>query len=388
MDKNLKNIQVVVFGDDFWNTLGVIRSLGEAGIKPYFINYCKSKSWVKHSRYIKKYWQVDSLFEGLKVLKSISFECKASLICTSDLIMNFCDQNKESLISHYFISTVDFNGGFTKLMDKDIMLDIADKVNMLRPQSQSFEIKSEADIDYLYKSITVNYPCIIKPTTSLEGSKNDIHICQSKEEVKTSLSEIFKNKCFRIQIQDYIIKEKELLVCGCALPDGEVIIPGVLEKIRQYPVGIGATAFAKYIKPCESCIDIDAIVRYIKLIKFNGLFSIEYIQQKGKAYFLEINLRNDGNGYVPTVGKCNLPFYWVCNRTNIDVKIKKEIDKNYYVQSEFADFYWHKENASLIKWVTTFFKSKAHLYFSLKDPKPFIILFCNMLFSKLKKQFV
>ena len=61
---------MIVFGDDFHNTYGVIRSLGEEGLNPYFINVHQGEhSFIEKSKYIRKTWRVGTPAEGVDILK-------------------------------------------------------------------------------------------------------------------------------------------------------------------------------------------------------------------------------------------------------------------------------------------------------------------------------
>ena len=61
----------------------------------------------------------------------------------------------------------------------------------------------------------------------------------------------------------------------------------------------------------EEYIQVDKVCEYINVLGYSGLFSVEFLlSNSGEAYFLEVNLRNDGNGYLPTYGGVNLPYHY------------------------------------------------------------------------------
>ena len=70
-------IKVFVIGGNHHNTLGVIRSLGKRGIRPYvIIQKKKKKPYIRLSKYIHEYWIVNSDSEVLDLLRKKSTSIK------------------------------------------------------------------------------------------------------------------------------------------------------------------------------------------------------------------------------------------------------------------------------------------------------------------------
>lgn len=119
-----------------------------------------------------------------------------------------------------------------------------------------------------------------------------------------------------IVIQEYIEKEIEFQLIGCSLNSGEtIIVPGVSIILRQ-PSNTN-TGFLKYVSLKEfQYSGIENCKQFIKTIGYSGLFSMEFLRGKdGKDYFMEINMRNDGNAICVTAAGVNLPYmvfilYW------------------------------------------------------------------------------
>lgn len=67
--EEVKKRKHICFGIDNYVTLGVVRSLGEAGIKPIIILHKQNPiHLVIHSKYAKDLTIVDSLEEGLEII--------------------------------------------------------------------------------------------------------------------------------------------------------------------------------------------------------------------------------------------------------------------------------------------------------------------------------
>ena len=52
--------KAIVIGSDHYNTLGVIRSLGEKGIPVYLILITQNEGFVDKSKYVAQSWSVHS----------------------------------------------------------------------------------------------------------------------------------------------------------------------------------------------------------------------------------------------------------------------------------------------------------------------------------------
>lgn len=363
--------KLIVLGDDFWNTLGIIRSLGEAGERPYFINVCSHNSFVKRSRYIKQYWQVESVAEGVEVMKRefAHEEFKPVVFCSSDPIISYVDNHYDELSQRFILpNAAEKQGEINRLMDKDVMLAVADKVGILHPACISLDITTleRSDIN----GLKVNYPCITKPLMSIQGSKADIVPCGDADALWDTLQKILIAGCHRVQVQDYITKEYEMLLSGYALPNGMVIIPGIITKLKEYPMGF--TSYASIDPDTNKYIPVELVQNYVREMKYSGIFSLEFLLCKGEMYFMEINLRNDGNSYAPTYGGVNTHYLWAKGITGDDVlEVHTKIQKVYEFQQESnALNYYHFLGGGYPAFFKEFFKADFHLHFSIKDPAP------------------
>lgn len=364
---------IIVFGDDFHNTYGVIRSLGEAGIHPYFIDVNTSgNSFVEKSRYIKKSWRVDSPSQGIRVLidNFRIYKSKPVVICTSDKTIHEIDIRYNELKQCFILPHASAKQGeISRLMQKDVMRNYAKDVGFDLTNSVTVDLR-ELNFKNLNISNTINYPCLVKPTSSLEGSKSDISVCYTINELKNSLIAISKN-ANEVEIQDYIRKDVELLLMGCVLRSGEVIMPLYLLKLREDPKLEGSTAWA-LCKSAYPGFDIRKVYDYLKRVGYYGIFSLEFLVKGDKHYFLEINLRNDGNGYAPTYGGVNLPYIWALDAMGADVsEFKRIIGDGFYAQVELTDYGYLKcKPYKIMKWLIDAFKTECFYVANKKDPKP------------------
>lgn len=97
MLQEIKN-EIIVIGADHYNALGVLRSLGEVGIKSNFILIGdKKRASTIYCKYIKKLYNIknNSQEEIIKILEEEfnNLEFKPILIPTGDPIAKVLDQN-------------------------------------------------------------------------------------------------------------------------------------------------------------------------------------------------------------------------------------------------------------------------------------------------------
>ncbi len=375
--------KIIIIGGLHHNTLGVIRSLGEEGIKSNNMIVVLSgkdinkKNIISKSKYTLEenivYLESDNdigswLLEHKKELNS------SCVICCSDGSAEVVIKNHELLKDYYLLPRLSMN--VEQLMDKSVQNELASKVGMNIPKNTVVSVN---------RSIQWNlFPCITKPIKSVEGGgKADIHIINSSDELKKVLPTISAK---HIEIQQYVDKEMEYQLIGCSLNAGEtIIIPGFTTILRQPPNT--NTGYLKYNPINELNYDKKAVTDFIKEIGYSGLFSVEFIRDKeGIDYFLEINMRNDGNAYCVKCAGVNLPFIWCSSLLGKDItNLKKDIDKSVYFIPDFIDVKMGIESVGFFKWVYQFFVAKSHSLYNIRDMKPFLFVFREYLNIYIKR---
>lgn len=375
--------KIIIIGGLHHNTLGVIRSLGEEGIKSNNMIVVLSgkdinkKNIISKSKYTLEenivYLESDNdigswLLEHKKELNS------SCVICCSDGSAEIVIKNHELLKDYYLLPRLSMN--VEQLMDKSVQNELASKVGMNIPKNTVVSVN---------RSIQWNlFPCITKPIKSVEGGgKADIHIINSSDELKKVLPTISAK---HIEIQQYVDKEMEYQLIGCSLNAGEtIIIPGFTTILRQPPNT--NTGYLKYNPINELNYDKKAVTDFIKEIGYSGLFSVEFIRDKeGIDYFLEINMRNDGNAYCVKCAGVNLPFIWCSSLLGKDItNLKKDIDKSVYFIPDFIDVKMGIESVGFFKWAYQFLAAKSHSLYNIRDMKPFLFEFKEYLNIYIKR---
>lgn len=360
----LRKEKVIVLGDSFNNTLGLIRSIGESGIKPILILIGNDRLFISKSRYIDKVYKLDNLSSAFILLKELSIELTgAYLICSNDAAAKFIDDNERTL-SQWYITPMRGNK-IGNLFEKNTQCEFAYNCGVTIPYSIKY--KTSDKLPTLDK-----FPVLIKPNDSNCGTKSDIHVCLTQEELTKTLTN--GSACREFIIQEYIEKEYEINLIGVATPKG-IYIPGGIKKLRHYPTLQSPCSFGVYLPIKDLPVNIEPLITFVKKTGYNGPFSIELLHAKDKNFFMEMNFRHDGLAYAATAAGLNLLDCFI----NDNPKKKYSVHKTYMM--DISTDYCHVKNSNLSrrKWFKDFMRTKCQLNFNFKDPVPTLSYYLNKL---------
>lgn len=357
--------KVIIIGGNHHNTLGVVRSLGRKGLKPIVIITNAGGKGIMASKYVGKGYSVEGSEEALALLNdSYSHETpKPIIIACHDIISSLLDLNRDRLLKYFVLPGSSVQGRVTEIMNKQKMAALAEQVRMNIPLTMV--LNSSSDIT----EVQLTMPCITKPLASRDGSKQEIKICHNKEELHSFLIE---GEGRDFLVQQYIDKDIEFQLIGCSLNDGvDVIIPGVSVIIRQ-PANTN-TGFLHYML-LDSTFrkTVEATKQFLRKIQYNGLFSAEFLRGKdGVDYFMEVNLRNDGNAIAVTNAGVNLPYIWYLASSGLEYQ--KEICPVHdeYVMPEFAELDLFASRSITKKlWKEDMRMATSYMDYAEDDPEP------------------
>lgn len=365
-------MKVFVFGGDHHNTIGVIRCLGQANPDIELIAIVrgnKKNCLTLTCKYVSEVYTVATQQEGLDILLNKRIEGgKQVLICSSDGAAEIVDKHLKELMPYYYLQNANQQAGRIKYyMDKEHITSLAEACGFTVPKS--FVINIGDDIPK-----NMFYPCITKPLISIDGHKSDIITCRDNHSLLKALNTIKEGGCSAVQIQQYIDKEYELSIVGCSLKGGdELILPGIIRKIREYPIKRGSSSFAVMLPWSEYQFELQPVFKILKEIGYTGLFSVEFLHSKGIDYFLEVNLRNDGNGAVSNAGGVNLPNLLYKSLLGNDISSEKKVlDNPVYFMRDDVDFCHVLEHRlSLFAWVKDLRRTNTFLLYNNLDKGPF-----------------
>ena len=373
----------------------MIRALGRKGLSGQLhLVLVGENDYISCSKYIAKerLYRIpadSTLVNTLDVLNIGSKENPAIVICCSDSSISTLDASRSLLQERYILPSASLEyGGVYGLLGKDKQAAIATEVGLQIPES-SFLNVDEVSFDKAVAQWQC-FPCILKPIDSIQGHKTDIHICQDKESM---VSDLRASACSKFIVQEFIDKDFEFQLIGCSLNEGEeVVIPGYTHIIRQ-PNNTN-TGFLRYNPLNSSEMDntLTGVRLFLKKIGYSGLFSAEFLRGKnGIDYFMEINMRNDGNAICVTDAGMNLPYIWYAYNAGEDYKTEEsQAIHSLYCMPEFDDVVFVlKGKLSLVKWLKDIHRTTSFMEYAKDDKRPFykkLKSFVHFLFKRVIKR--
>lgn len=353
---------LVIIGVSHHNTLSMIRSVGQNGVRPQVILYGHKGSYIEKSKYIADCKHVNTAEEAVDALADFcqNRSFKPVVISCADEVSMILDRRYEELNSLCHFFNAGKAGRVTHFMDKQVQTSLAGECGFAVPWSLDC-IPHEVPFD------RVKYPCIIKPKESVHGGKK-IYICDNVDELKVSLTGFDKN--YDVLVQQYIKGEYEVVIIGLTV-NGQTNIPGFVKKHRDYK---GATTFSTTYPASElPCLVVASAERMIEQIGYEGLWGIECIKMGDEYYFIELNLRNDATTYSMAVAGVNLPLAYY--DSFFDKVNNQQLSNNVDVLNsmvEFDDFnFVLKRRVSLCQWRKELKGCRCRYYYDPYDKAPF-----------------
>lgn len=375
--------KIIIIGGNHYNTLGLIRSIGEMGLPVYlFLEHQDNLShcYLRFSKYIKEIYHLSDLSEILYLLKShfMNESSKPIILCASDASISLLDKHYNEVKDYFFFFNAGEQGRINLFMNKTNLFDLASSSGLR--VIKTWQLSGNAPIPE-----EIVYPCFSKPANSALYAKSGIGVSYSIKELEERLKD-----CNDLLVQEYISKDYEININGFSYNNGrDVQFDAVCRKIRDYPDRQGQYIVLEDIS-LHSYIDYDAIRNLVRAIGYEGLFSIEFLIKNNVSYFLEINMRNDGTNYLYTLGGYNYPFLWYLyclGKLDTEHLNHKNLSKPLYLMqwSDISDVV-HKR-ISVFQWVKDFSRVRAFYVLNIRDIKPFLFQlyqYCKIVLRKLK----
>ncbi len=371
----------VVFCVEHYNPLGIVRSLGEYGIRPRVIVVKDAAPpLVSRSRYVKELVKVDSIEEGYELLLTLRHANasgkRVPVLTADDRITSFLDQHYDELIPYFAFFNAGEAGRVTKYQNKNelSMLAVKHGLNVLK-----YEIVKNGELP-----TGLRYPVITKDIASTIGAwKDDVYICNSETELKEAFEKIEGD---RILVQEYLEKENEYCLEGVCTSSGNRVLIAIASKYNY----LLPDSYSPYMT--VSNFDDEELGKTIKTILreigFEGIFEAEFLVGKnGSLYFGEINFRNSTWSYAATKAGMPLPVIWIkaVNDEQFDIEgCKKLISSPFRAVVEPNDFMQRILNGhgGIFAWLKDLMSSSCHYYLNVHDMKP-VFCYLSGRFSKL-----
>ncbi len=374
--------KAVVLGCNYYIGLSIIRCLGRQGVHVVACDYDLKNSYGAKSKYISEFLEIKELAEVNEVTltKLLQFGKaqaeKPVLLPSHDKYVEFIDRYYDKL-SEYFLISQAPNSLNSKLMDKVVLHKIASEHGVLVPES--FSVDEE---NLLEKVEKIGYPCIIKPSDTVEFTKvfrSKVFLCENPKKLQEGIEKAKKHNV-EVFVQQIIpgFDDHMLTYDYYINKQGKTTHYMTAQKQRQWPINFGASVFTqqKYLPELVSNSK-----NFLESIGYQGFGEIEYKKHEktGEVYLIEINVRTTNfNNLIYKLG-INMPYIAYLELTGQESKIK-----NKYVDydTRYAFIYGYEDLLSILKYAKTgqislfksFFKilgkRLAPAIFSVTDLKP------------------
>lgn len=376
---NLKAHTFIVFSEEHYNPLGVIRSLGENGLAPVGIIIKSAPALASKSKYLSQVHYVDNREQGLKILmeKYICTSHKAFLYTCDDTTEEFLDEHYDELKDKFFFFNAGKKGRVSTFLNKETIGQLALKHGLNFLQSTVVK-KGEIPKD-------IEYPIITKAIDSTVGGwKNDMFICQNETELEKAFLEI---KSPIVMIQKYISKKNEYCLEGLSCNHGGDVFISI-ESIYNYKLPMSYSPYMTVNNFHNKNNVFPHLNNMFKEIGFEGIFEVEFLEtDDGKLYFGEINFRNSTWSYASTCAGMNLPILWA--KAMLENKLPENCfceiaEPGFTAIVELTDFKERvlKRGYSIIKWLQDLNACKCRYYIGRNDFKPVMSLIYSRIMGR------
>lgn len=256
------------------------------------------------------------------------------------------------------------NGGLHKYQNKKEILEAAERSGLkILPTA----MVKKGDISH-----GIEYPVITKAADSLRyGWKDDIHICESEDELKEAYKTI---KSDLVVIQKFIDKENEYCLDGFAYDHGNKVF-NAIESLYKYNIKGNYGPYMSVANFSNPEVKT-GLEKLFAEVGFEGVYSAEFlVSHDGTLYFSEINFRNSTWSYASTCAGMPLPLLWAqAMAGELPEKYQKRIPNGFTAMVEVDDFRYRVrgKRIGLKTWLKDFRDCNCKFYLGRNDARPFI----------------
>lgn len=378
--------KVILIGGNHHNGLGLARSFGVNGIKPYgvIVGEGAEHGFVRKSKYWAKTWVIKSDDEIVEFLLSIFRDEKEKpvVIPYSDGAAEEIDLNLDRLKEYFLLPSIGGQQGkIAELMDKQKQVEFAQTYGI--PMAKSCVV----DLSDIRLPEDMIYPCIVKPVVSAEGEKSDIRKCDTETQTVAYLQELRKKGYHRFLVQEYLNYDTEYLMVGSISGQNQCWVNS--KKIRVWPVVGGSSSCLQVTNQKNVSEFFESVRSAFQQIAYDGLYDVDVLQVNGKLFLNEVNWRNSGTIYSVLGSKVYYPvnwYYWKTGNQPPKNFLQTCLDDTVYTIDESLDLrHVACGNITLRQWLSNRKKAKAFALWYSKDPRPTVAQYFYLLKELIKR---
>lgn len=360
--------EAIVFCQEHYNPLGIIRSLGEVGYHPAGIVVRGGRPLSSRSKYLSKVFMVDNVEEGYEKLLKICSETdtKPFVFTSDDTITCFLNDRYDEFADKAHFFNAGAAGRLRRYMNKETLNELA--------ISCGLNVLEAVVVDTAERKSPIGYPVITKALDSLEdGWKKYMHICRSDIDFAAAMDG-FGSK--RALVQKYIEKDNEYCIEGLSVDGGSKAMFSIASTYKY----LLPDSYSPYmdVMSCNEksiCTGLKAMLREIG---FEGIYECEFLRDKdGGLYFGEINFRNSTWSYASTCAGMPLPAIWIEAILGDEVHLEdylRPVKDGFIAMVEPSDFKKRvlSKKRSLFGWIGDLAQADCRYYLGKNDLKPVI----------------
>lgn len=356
--EKLRQHPFVVLGQEHYNPLGIVRTLGENGIHPTAFVYGGGLRLTSKSKYLKKVYEFESLDEAYDELLKFIGSCegpKPFILTSDDTTESYLDQRYEELVDRAYFFNAGKAGRVTAFMDKKAILAAA--------QKHGLKVLDAVVTERGIVPEGLDYPVITKAITPTMGAwKNDMHICHNEDELRVAFDSIRSDE---VLVQKYIVKKNELCMEGISSPEGCDMLITIASTYNYYlPMSYSPYMTVGNLKNPELEAKLSELMADIG---FTGVFEIEFLEdQEGNLWFGEINFRNSTWSYASTCAGMPLALIWADSQLTgiVDRSLLRKVPDGFTAMVEITDYRERvkKGKVSLGAWLSDFKNADCRYY--------------------------
>lgn len=359
---------IVFVGKDHYNPLGIVRTLGEAGIRPVVIVVKSEPKLVSRSKYVKRKHIVSSSEEGIQLILreyATSKKEKSFILTGDDVTVMTLDSHYDELKDYFFFYNAGKTGQIRNYMNKDILCNLATRNGF--NVAKTWKVKpGEIPQD-------IEYPVITKAVNSFGAEWKDIvSISHNADELKIAHASI---RSEYVLLQKLIDKVDEVSFDGISINHGNDFI--IIQECRQEYAIEGNYSPYWNVSNCHNSDFIKKARGMLSEIGLEGIFEFEFMVDKdGQLWFLEINFRNTVLGWATTVAGMPQVILW-CNameKGHFSDNWYREIPEGFKAMAECFDYDARVKTGIITKkeWRKQYKTAQAKLYLGRNDFVPFL----------------
>ena len=357
---------IVFVSKEHYNQLGIVRTLGEAGIKPVTVIVEGDLRFVGQSKYVKKRHYVKSSEDGVKlIIDQYARKGEKSFILTGDdVVVMTLDKHYDELKEYFYFFNAGETGRIIHFMNKDHMIDLAIRHGLNVAKTWKVNI-GEIPSDIIY-------PVMTKALNSYGDEwKNIVYICHNDDELQAAYSKI---KSKEILVQRYIDKVDEVSFDGFSVDHGKKSVI-LTEVYQEYCI---PDKYSPYwaVGNNTDLATTSKIKSIIEEIGLEGIFEFEFLVDKDRTlWFLEINFRNTALGYSTTAAGMPQAKLWCESMVLGDIPsdMKKPVPDGLKAMAECFDYDARVKTGIITKkeWMKQYKACQCKLYKGHDDNIPF-----------------